>query len=310
MAAIRVFAPATVANLGPGFDLLGLAVTGPGDEVEATPLPQPGRVTLEVVGGAGIPTDPEANTAGIAARALLRQLGDPGGVALRLVKGLPPGSGLGSSAASAVAAAWAVARLYAPDLPREALLGACLEAEATVSGRHLDNVAPALLGGLVLVRRVDPPQVLPLPFPRDLHLALVAPRITFRTEAARALLPRQVALEAAVAQGRNLAALLTACFRDDPDLFTASLEDWLAEPYRIPRIPGFARARAAALEAGAQGGVLAGSGPTLALVGRRPGALVTAAGAAVAVWAELGIEAKVYLVQVDRRGVREVEGGG
>jgi homoserine kinase len=261
----RAFAPATVSNVGPGFDCFGFAVEGLGDVVEARATAAPGVHITAITGdGGALPRDPERNTAGVAAAQVLR-LADAAaaGVTLTIAKGMPLTSGLGSSAASAVAAAVAVDGLLGSGLSKKQLLACAVKAEAAGCGaEHGDNVAPSLYGGFVLVRqgghRVDP-----LPVPPGLHCALLRPHRSVETGAARALLGDRVPLAAAVRQWGNTAALVAALFRGDFELLASALEDAVAEPLRGPLQAGFAQVQAAARQAGALGCSLSGSGPTI-----------------------------------------------
>jgi homoserine kinase len=262
---IRVFAPATVANLGPGFDALGLALSEPGDEVVARPADRPG-VSLAAIQGDGgrLPVEPDRNTAAIAAAAVLRAAGSDAGVELELHKGMPIGSGLGSSAASAAAGAVAANELLgAPFAPAD-LIGPCVEAEEHVSGRHADNVAPALLGGLVLVRSIDPLDVASLAMPAGLTLAVVTPVFELPTREARAVLPEELPLGDAIEQWSGLAAMVHALHVGDLDLLGRAMQaDRVATPARIPLIPGGRDAIDAACAAGALGSSISGAGPSI-----------------------------------------------
>src|SRR5450631_578215 len=210
--AVEVFAPATIANLGIGFDILGLALAEPYDTIYAERSDDPG-ITIESITGDGgkLPLDPSKNTAGIAASYVLDQLMiQSHGVKLRIHKGLPLESGMGSSAASAAGAAVAVNALFGNLLRREELLLACVEAEASVSGRHADNVAPALLGGIVLITGLTPDEIYKLPVPENLVLALVTPQVAVATAAARAALPKTIPLATFVEQSAFVALLVSA----------------------------------------------------------------------------------------------------
>ncbi|MBA2390986.1 MAG: homoserine kinase, partial [Geodermatophilaceae bacterium] len=232
MTNITVFAPATIANLGAGFDVLGVAVEGMGDWVTAARADQPG-VTIEKISGdeGRLPLDAEQNTAGIAAREALRLIGAEGqGVALAIRKGLPLGSGLGSSGASAAAAAWAVNKLFGEPLTKMALLHAALVAEAGVSGWHADNVAPALFGGFVLIRSYDPLDVIELPTPTGVTFVLVTPQLEVPTKAARAALPESIPLRLHVANSGNLATMIAALFGGSVALLGRAMKDVIVEP--------------------------------------------------------------------------------
>ena len=192
----EAFAPATVANLGVGFDILGLALEGMGDRAVVEFQDAPGIVITDIQGDGGqLPREPERNVASVSARALLDHIGEQRGLRIKLVKGLPLSSGLGSSAASAVVTALALNALAGAPCTREELLPFCLEGEALVSGYHADNVAPCLLGGIVLVAGLTAEAIRPLPVPADLHLALVTPDFPVPTNEARLILPAEGAAE-------------------------------------------------------------------------------------------------------------------
>jgi len=264
----EAFAPATVANLGVGFDMLGLALSEPGDIVQAEPREEPGAVIRMIDGDGGqLSRDPQKNTACIAANALLKQIDAEHGATLTLVKGLPLASGLGSSAASAVAAALAVNALFGEPLTRAELLAASLEGEAAVSGYHADNVAPCLFGGITLVTGLSADQIYQLPVPENLHLALVTPDVAVPTAEARAVLPATVPLGAMVRQTMGVALLVDALYRGDLEALGAAMErDAVIEPARAHLMPYLNEVRAAARQAGAYGMFISGAGPTLCAV--------------------------------------------
>jgi homoserine kinase len=254
-------APACIGNFGPGLDVLGVAVAGAGDRVIATRDGSSG-VTIDDPGHPDLPRDAELNTAGIAAREVLRRSGADVGVRLSVTKGLPLAGGQGGSAASAVAAAVATNRLLGDPLDTPSLLECCVEAEAVVSGRHADNVAPQLLGGVVLVRSIDPIDVVQLASPRELRIVLVHPDQRLRTADARAVLPQFIARSMVVRQLGNVAAIVAALESEDLPLLGRAMDDQIAEPARTALLPGFAEAKKAALAAGSLGGSISGAGPT------------------------------------------------
>jgi homoserine kinase len=262
---VSVFAPATVANLGPGFDILGLALQGCGDIVTASRAPTPGVHIIAIDGDGGLlPHDPLRNTAAVAATHVLRRAGMADvGVGLSLHKGMPLGSGLGSSAASAAAAAMAVNLLLGSPLRKQALIEPCVEAEAAVSGRHADNVAPALLGGLVLIRSLDPLDVVRLPVPEGVTAVVVTPDMALPTREARAALPPQVPLRDLIHSTAQVAALVSACYANDLGLLSRALDERVVTTARLPLIPGGAQAIAAAKDAGALGASISGAGPSI-----------------------------------------------
>ncbi|HEX2463653.1 MAG TPA: homoserine kinase [Thermoanaerobaculia bacterium] len=261
------FAPATVSNVACGFDVLGFAVATVGDRVTATVTPRPGVVISRIDGaGATITLDPYGNCAGVAAATLLEGAQVEGrGLELAIEKGIAPGSGLGSSAASAVAAVVAANAALGLGLPLPRLLAFALEGERIASGGvlHGDNVAPCLYGGLVAVRSLDPLDIIPIPVPDGLCCALVRPHIEIKTSESRALLGNAIPLSTAVVQWANLAGLIAGLFRGDWDLIARSLEDVVAEPVRGHQVPAFREIKQAALDAGALGASLSGSGPAV-----------------------------------------------
>lgn len=260
------FAPATVGNVGPGFDVLGLAVDGLGDVCQVELL-EGGEDELVVTGrdAEAVPREPWKNCAAVAARSLLDASGFRGSFRIRLEKGLPLAGGLGGSGASSVAGAVAAAGALGFDLRtmRSQILDAALAGEGAAAGRILDNVAPCLLGGLVICRSTDPVDVVPVRVAADWFVALVTPAVRVETRAARAVLPESWDRASWVRQMANVAALALAFAEGDADLVRRSLDDRYAEPRRAPLIPRFSQVKAAALAAGALGCSISGSGPTV-----------------------------------------------
>lgn len=254
-------APACIGNFGPGLDVLGVAIGGPVDRVTATRHGSAG-VVIDQPGHPELPTDPAKNTAGIAAQEVLRRSGADVGVRLCVVKGLPLLGGQGGSAASAVAAAVATNRLLGDPLDIPALIESAVEAEAVVSGRHADNVAPQLLGGVVLVRSMDPMDVVQLASPAELRIILVHPDQRLSTAEARAVLPQFIARAVVIRQLGNVAAIVAALESDDLAMLGRAMDDQIAEPARAALLPGFDEARIAAIGAGSLGGSISGAGPT------------------------------------------------
>ena len=264
MDSVTAFAPATVSNVACGFDVLGFALETPGDEVTARRAAGGVRIA-DITGDAGrLPREASRNSAGVAAQALLRAAGENGGVDLTIAKGLPLSSGLGGSAASAVAAVVAVDALIGARLPIDTLLACAFEGERLGAGSaHADNIAPCLYGGFVLVRRASPPDIVRLPVPHGLTAVVVHPDLEIETAKARALLGDSVPLADAIRQWANLGAFVDALHRGDFALLSRSLEDAIAEPRRAPLVPGLAAIKQAATDAGALGCSLSGSGPSL-----------------------------------------------
>lgn len=302
----RAFAPGSVGNVGPGLDILGLAVAGAGDEVLVERVDATG-VLVRDAGHPDLPVRADRNTAALAATEVLRRAGSPvRGLAVSVRKGLPLAGGQGGSAASAVAAAVAANRLLGNPLDRLALLEACLAAEETVAGRHADNVAPSLFGGVVLVRSLMPLDVVCLPVPSELRVVLAHPDQRLRTRDARAVLPRDVPLDVALAQAAQVGAMVAALAAGDYELLGRALDDGIAEPARARLLPGFREAKAAALGAGALGASISGAGPTAFALARGDETAQAVAAAMEAAYRGVGAVAQVRVAQVDRQGAREI----
>lgn len=273
---VSAFSPATVANLGCGFDFMGCAVEGQGDIVTATLRPDiPGQVLISDIVGAGDRLSYEAydNCSGIGALETLKLLGvdQEYGVSLALQKGLPLGSGLGSSAASAGAACWAVNALFGCPLSKMDLVPAGLVSEAHVSGYHADNIAPAIMGGFVMVRTYEPQlQLLSLKWGGDeskLWFCVVTPIFECPTKLMRAALPKEVPFKSHTHNSSAGASLASGILLGDVDMLGQGLStDCIVEPARGPLIPGFTAVKKAALEAGASGCTISGAGPTIVAV--------------------------------------------
>ncbi len=302
----RAFAPGSVGNVGPGLDILGLAVAGAGDEVLVERVDATG-VLVRDAGHPDLPVRADRNTAALAATEVLRRAGSPvRGLAVSVRKGLPLAGGQGGSAASAVAAAVAANRLLGNPLDRLALLEACLAAEETVAGRHADNVAPSLFGGVVLVRSLMPLDVVCLPVPSELRVVLAHPDQRLRTRDARAVLPRDVPLDVALAQAAQVGAMVAALAAGDYELLGRALHDGIAEPARARLLPGFREAKAAALGAGALGASISGAGPTAFALARGDETAQAVAAAMEAAYRGVGAVAQVRVAQVDRQGARAI----
>ena len=314
---LKSFAPATVANLGPGFDFLGCAVDGVGDFVTASVETsiRPGTVAISSISGGGgaskLNKDPLWNCAGIAAIEVMKMLSIKSvGISLHLHKGLPLGSGLGSSAASAAAAAVAVNELFGGHLSPLELVLACLESEAKVSGYHADNVGPAIMGGFVLIRSYSPLEIVKLEFPisRELFFVLVSPDFEAPTKKMRAALPADVRMKDHVFNSSQAAALVAAVVQGDVRILGSALSsDVIVEPRRAPLIPGMLGVKKAALEAGAFGCTISGAGPTaVAIVDDEERGKLIGERMVEAFLSEGGLSANMTVSRLDRVGARVV----
>lgn len=301
---VTAFAPGCIGNIGPGLDILGMALTGPGDRVIAARSETPG-LRISQPGHADLPVEPDRHTAGIAAREVMQRLGAASvGISLSIHKGLPLAGGQGGSAASAVAAAVGVNTLLGGALGRDDLLACCLTAEETVAGRHLDNIAPSLIGGVILIRSMDPLELVSLPVPAGLKVVLAYPDQRLATRDGRAALPDQIPRSVALFQAAQVGAIVAALANGDLALLGRAIDDRIAEPARSPLLRGFREAKTAALAAGALGCSISGSGPSAFAfvddedVGLKVGEAMTAA------YRAAGLTCRIRLAEVDRVGAR------
>ena len=307
-ASATAFAPASVGNVAVGFDILGHTVAALGDRVTATRREAPGVAIRSIRGVvADLPLAAERNTAGMAVLALQRELGLSYGFDLDVVKGIPLGSGLGGSAASAVAGVVAAAALVDEPLDRTRLLKFAMQGEAVASGSvHVDNIAPSLFGGLVLTVGIDDPHVKQIPVPEAVRCVLVHPHMVVATREARAILRPTVELSDVIWQQANLAGFLAGCFTSDLPLIRESLLDVIIEPQRQVLIPGFTAVKQAALAAGALGCSISGAGPTMfAWVEQSDAEGVRAA--MVENFSAHGLESDSWVSSIDRDGARVVD---
>jgi homoserine kinase len=302
---VTAFAPGGVGNIGPGLDILGLALAGQGDTVRAEWTNQPG-IHIHQTGHPDLPTSAREHTSGLAAAAVVARAGmkPSRGIGLTIKKGLPLSGGQGGSAASAVAGAVAVNRLLGSPLERLALVSACLEAEEGVSGRHADNIVPSLYGGIVLIRSLDPIDLIQLPVPDELWVVLARPNQRLRTAQARSVLPESVPRAVALHQAAQVGAMVAALATSDYDLLGRAIDDRIAEPVRAALLPGFKEAKAAALAAGALGSSISGGGPTAFALVKGPARGHDVAEAMAQAYAGCGIQSEVQVVEIDRQGAR------
>lgn len=278
---VRVFAPATVANMICGFDILGFAVDEPGDEVKMYRVAEPGVRIRSIVGDGGrLPLDADRNTVSACVKMLLNDLGilQDIGVEIELIKHMPIGSGLGSSSASTVAGLFAINALLGNPLTKDELMPYCVEGERLACGHgHADNVAPALIGGITLVRGGSDLDIVKIPVPKELYAGIVFPQVDVPTRDARQLIKEKVLLKDAVTQWGNIAGLVAGLFQEDYELISRSMHDVIIEPSRAILIPEFYAMKEIALSNGALSFGISGSGPSVVTVskGREVAELVT-----------------------------------
>ena len=307
---VRVFAPASVSNLGCGFDIFGMALERPGDEVVVRAAEGSGIVSVSVTGDGGrVPTDPARNAAALAVDGVLARLGSAAGVAIEVRKGIPLASGLGGSAASAVAGAVATDALLGGKLDRTALLECAMIGERKGSGAdHADNAAPSLIGGFVLVLPGRPPKMVQLPTPDDLMVAVAHPAMEVETSRARMILGDTIPLSSGVQQWGNAAGMVAGLFSGNWELIARCMRDAVAEPVRAQLVPGFDAVKASALDAGAVAAGLSGSGPSvLALCRGRAAAETAAAAMARAFRQAAGVSSDIAVSRANADGARILE---
>ena len=306
---VVAFAPATVANVGPGFDIFGLALSGPGDRVTVRPTKDKGVRINRIQGDGGLlPTDAKKNTAGVACIKLSQALGLSTGIEIDLQKNLPLKSGLGSSAASSVAAVLAANHLFGSPFRREELLPFVVEAERIACGAaHADNVAPCLLGGFSIVRDLASFDIIRVPIPDQLSCTVIHPHVELSTRQSRAVLPAQLNIDDVSRQCGNASALVSAFFLSDYELIARSLADVLAEPARKHLIPYYDSMKGAAMEAGALGFGISGSGPSVFALckGKESAKMVTLACESVLRRHDMGVDS--YSSMLTDTGARVVE---
>ncbi len=306
---IKVFAPATVANVACGFDVLGFAVDAPGDVITMQLTDKPGTVITSISGDGGrLPKAAEKNTAGVAVNAFLKQLNITQGVEITIEKNLPLGSGMGSSAASSAAAVVAINELLGKPLSREALVPFAMEAERIACGAaHADNVAPAIMGGFVLIRSYAPLDLIRIPSPDNLYCVIVTPNIELRTEDARKVLKQEITMKDAIQQWGNLAGLIAGLMQKDYALIGRSLQDVIVEPMRALLIPGFEEVKIAALESGVLGCSISGSGPSIFALATSNQIAENAGAAMKVALNKIGLEGTIYVSKINDEGARVIE---
>lgn len=302
MKKVRVFSPATVANVSCGFDALGFAVENIGDELTVS-LTDSGIVEIKEIKGADLPLDPNENVVGVVAQAMLDDLDKNVGVQIALEKKVKPGSGLGSSASSAAGTAFAMNELFGRPFDELALTEYARLGEQAACGSPIaDNVAAAIYGGFVLIRSYNPLEIIKLPVPNELWVTVVHPQIEIKTSTARKILPPTVTVSNSVKQSANLAGLISGLYTSDYGLISRSLEDVIAEPYRKELIPHFDTVKAQSLAAGALGVGISGSGPTIFALCRGEAIAHKVKGIMENVYDNNDIEYKCYVSKINSQG--------
>jgi len=303
MKSIRVFCPGTIANVSCGFDVLGLSLAGVGDYMTVTQTAIKG-ITISEILGQDLPMETTQNVAGVAGLALLEALGSDAGFDIKIDKRIKAGSGIGSSAASSAGAVWAINHLLGDPFTTKELIPFAMEGERLASGvAHADNVAPALLGGFTLVRSTDPLDVISLPSPSALYATVIHPQIEIKTADSRRILKSNLSLKDAITQWGNVGGLVAGLYREDYELIGRSLQDVVIEPVRSILIPGFNEIKEAALNAGALGGGISGSGPSVFALSKGKDKALKVADAMRHAYESFGISFDIHISNINEKGV-------
>jgi homoserine kinase len=300
---LTILAPGTVANMVCGFDVLGFALDNPCDEIDISLIPEK-RIIIQPDPVYQLPTDPEKNVAGAALLAMLEAMKEPIGFDITIRKHIKPGSGIGSSAASAAGAVVAANYLLEQRFSKEELVQFAMFGEKVASGvKHADNIAPCIYGGVTLVRSILPLDIISLPSPA-LYVSIVHPQIEVRTADARAVLKHTIQLKSAIKQWGNIAGLVAGLMKPDYDLIGRSLEDHIIEPVRSILIPGFDEVKKRCKEAGALGGGISGSGPSIFMLSRQEETAKQVGAIMADVYTRIGIDYHVYVTTINQQGIR------
>ena len=303
ISSVTVSAPATIANLVCGFDILGMALEEPRDILQVSITDSPG-IQITNKDDFDLPSDPMQNVAGVALQAMLNEYPHAAGFNLISHKQIKPGSGLGSSAASAAGAVVAANILLDQYFSMEQLVQFAMVGEELASGvRHADNVAPCIYGGITLIRSLEPTDIIPLTFP-ELYVTVIHPQIEIKTSDARQILRKNVLLKDAIIQWGNIAGLVTGFLKNDHALISRSLTDILIEPVRSILIPGFKEIKTSCVQAGALGGGIAGSGPSIFMLSANKQTAMDVQTNMKEIYQRLGIDYNIYVTTISSQGVR------
>jgi len=304
---IKLFAPATIANVSCGFDVLGLCLDTVGDEMVIRRSNIKGVKITKII-GQDLPLDTEKNVAGVAVLALLKKLNSDAGFEIEIYKNIKPGSGIGSSAASSAGAVFGVNKLLGTPFSLQELVPFAMEGEKLASGTaHADNVAPALLGGFTLIRSYQPLDIVKIAAPSALYATVVHPQIEVKTADARSVLKQTVSLQQTVTQLGNLGGLISGLYTENYELIGRSLHDEIVEPYRSILIPEFENAKKAALEAGALGSGISGSGPSIFALSKSKETARKVGQAMALVYKNIEIDFDIHVSKVNANGIKIIK---
>lgn len=301
---IKIFSPATVANVACGFDVLGFCLDTIGDEMVIRKTDEKG-IKIVKIKGYDLPFETEKNVAGVSALAMYNDLQPDCGFEIEIYKNIKPGSGIGSSSASAAGSVFGMNELLGQPLDKAKLTYYAIKGEALASQcEHADNLAPAIFGGFTLVKSVNPIQILELPTPSDLYATLIHPQIEIKTSEARAILPKEVPLANAITQWANVGSLVHALHTSDYELIKNALNDVVIEPYRKQLIPHFDAVKDSVLEAGALGCAISGSGPSIFALSKGEDIAKTVENAMKAIYSKTAIKFETYVSKINTQGIK------
>lgn len=306
MEEIKVFCPATIANVSCGFDVLGLALDSVGDAMTVRKIPEKG-IRISKIMGQDLPLEAEKNVAGVAGLALLAKSDYEGGFEIEIDKRIKPGSGIGSSAASSTGAVWAMNELLGKPFSKLELVEFAMQGEKLASDvAHADNVAPAIYGGFTLVRSYEPLDIIPIPTPSELYATVIHPQIEIKTSDSRKILKTTISMQQGIRQWGNLGGLIAGLFQNDYDLISRSLEDHIVEPIRSILIPAFDDIKANSLKAGALGSGISGSGPSIFALSKGETIAQQVAASMKETYQNIGIDFDIHISKVNSQGVKKI----
>lgn len=301
---IRIFCPATIANVSCGFDVLGVALDSVGDEMVIRKVAEKG-IKITKITGQDLPMETHRNVAGVAGLALLAESGSKVGFEIEIHKKIKAGSGIGSSAASSTGAVWAINELLGKPFSPLQLVKFAMEGERLASGvAHADNVAPALFGGFTLVRSYEPLDIIPIHCPDQLYATVIHPQIEVRTSDSRKILKTHITLADGIKQWGNVGGLIAGLFTEDYDLIGRSLVDYIVEPIRSILIPGFDKIKSVSKEAGALGCGISGSGPSIFALSKGEAKARMVADKMTEVYQSIGIDYDVHVSKINTKGIK------
>jgi homoserine kinase len=303
---IKVFCPATIANISCGFDVLGLALEAIGDEMIVQKTREPG-IRISKITGQSLPLETASNVAGVAGLAFLEESNYTGGFEIEIHKKIKAGSGIGSSAASAAGAVWAMNELLDKPFTPIELVKFAMQGEALASGvAHADNVAPALYGGFTLVRSYEPLDIIKINTPPELFASVIHPQIEVKTSDSRKILKTSISLKDGIKQWGNVGGLVSGLFLEDYDLIGRSLVDHIIEPIRSMLIPGFGDVKSKTMKAGALGTGISGSGPSIFALSKGIETAEKVAEAMRNVYVNIGVDYDVYVSKINTKGMHKI----